>query len=99
MSKELLKQALDALEHHTVQTRPIHLTDVTMVTLRAALAQPAANTIQVNADELVAYEQMRKIEWDRGYKAGKAQRPSTCYSSESDGFGGSNRSSDGKWHG
>lgn len=32
-----LRVALDALEYHTIQTRPIHSTDVAIATLREAL--------------------------------------------------------------
>ena len=37
IDKALLEQALDALEHHTEQTRPIHNTQVAMDEIRAAL--------------------------------------------------------------
>lgn len=35
--KAALRVALDALEYHTIQTRPIHSTDVAIATLREAL--------------------------------------------------------------
>ena len=41
MKDDLLRQALNALEHHTVQTRPIHNTELAIDALRAELAQPA----------------------------------------------------------
>ena len=40
MKDDLLRQALNALEHHTVQTRPIHNTELAIDALRAALAAP-----------------------------------------------------------
>jgi len=40
MSRELLKQALNALKHHRQQTRPIDLTDETIEALRQELAKP-----------------------------------------------------------
>jgi hypothetical protein len=40
MSRELLKQALYALKYHSIQTRPIDLTDETIEALRQELAKP-----------------------------------------------------------
>ena len=40
MTKELLQQALEALEYHTEQIRPIERTEIAIKTLRAAIAQP-----------------------------------------------------------
>ena len=40
MSNELLQQALDALEYHTEQTRPIQRTEAAIKMLREAIAQP-----------------------------------------------------------
>lgn len=40
MSREIMQQALDALEYHTMQTRPISHTDKAIEALEAALAQP-----------------------------------------------------------
>lgn len=40
MSRELFRQALNALVHHTQQTRPIHNTDLAIAALRSALAAP-----------------------------------------------------------
>jgi hypothetical protein len=39
MSIELMKQALEALEYHQKQTRPIHKTQETIATLRQAIAE------------------------------------------------------------
>ena len=52
MSRELLQQALDALEYqyHTYETRPIHNTDLAIDALRAALAQPAIDGFGGNLD-------------------------------------------------
>lgn len=41
MTKQLLQQALDALQYHTAQTRPIELTNIVIAAIQAALAQPA----------------------------------------------------------
>lgn len=41
MSKELLQLALDALEYHTAQTRPIERTSVAIDAIRVTLAQPS----------------------------------------------------------
>lgn len=38
--REIMQQALDALEYHTMQTRPISHTDKAIEVLRQALAQP-----------------------------------------------------------
>ena len=38
--REIMQQALDALEYHTMQTRPISHTDKAIEALRQALAQP-----------------------------------------------------------
>ena len=38
--REIMQQALDALEYHTMQTRPISHTDKAIEALEAALAQP-----------------------------------------------------------
>ena len=40
MSREIMQQALNALEYHTVQTRPIDKTNEAIEALRQALAQP-----------------------------------------------------------
>ena len=40
MSRELLKQALYALKYHSIQTRPIDLTNETIEALRQELAKP-----------------------------------------------------------
>ena len=40
MSREIMQQALNALEYHTMQTRPISHTDKAIEALRQALAQP-----------------------------------------------------------
>ena len=39
-AQELLQQALDALEYHTAQTRPIHNTELAIDAIRAHLAKP-----------------------------------------------------------
>ena len=39
MSRELLQQALDALEYHTMQTRPIKHTDKAIEAIKAELAK------------------------------------------------------------
>lgn len=44
MSREIMQQALDALEYHTMQTRPISHTDKAIEALRQALAQPEFDT-------------------------------------------------------
>jgi hypothetical protein len=38
--REIMQQALEALEYHTMQTRPISHTDKAIEALRQALAQP-----------------------------------------------------------
>lgn len=40
MSRELLERAIDALQYHTQQTRPIHNTELMVDALREALAAP-----------------------------------------------------------
>jgi hypothetical protein len=40
MSRELLKQALDALKYHTANTYPFHLTNVAIEALKKELAKP-----------------------------------------------------------
>jgi len=40
MSREIMQQALDALEYHTMQTRPIYQTGVVIELLEAELAKP-----------------------------------------------------------
>jgi len=41
MTRALLEQALNALEWHTQQTRPIHNTELAIDALQAELAKPA----------------------------------------------------------
>ena len=43
--RELLKQALYALKYHSIQTRPIDLTDETIEALRQELAKPEQSTV------------------------------------------------------
>lgn len=50
MTHELLQQALDALEYHTAQTRPIHNTELAIETLRAELEKPEHNPMTEVAD-------------------------------------------------
>jgi hypothetical protein len=40
MSRELMQQALDALEYHTMQTKPINHTDKAIEALKQELAKP-----------------------------------------------------------
>jgi hypothetical protein len=40
MSREIMQQALDALEYHTMQTRPINHTDKAIEALKQELAKP-----------------------------------------------------------
>ena len=40
MTQEALKLALEALEYHTAQTRPIHQTNEAITAIKEALAQP-----------------------------------------------------------
>jgi hypothetical protein len=40
MSRELLQQALNALEYHTMQTRPINHTDKAIEAIKQELAKP-----------------------------------------------------------
>ena len=40
MSREIMQQVLNALEYHTMQTRPICHTDKAIEALHQALAQP-----------------------------------------------------------
>jgi len=42
-ARELLQHALDALEHHREQTRPIHRCDAVIASLRALLGAPTAH--------------------------------------------------------
>ena len=66
MSRELLQMAFDALEHHTVQTRPIHNTELAIDALRAALAQPQAEPVDnddvlwlwKNGDHMLAFRHL-----------------------------------------
>ena len=54
--KELLQMALDALEYHTQQTRPIQRTEAAILALREALAAPQAEPVawaMLRADGLV----------------------------------------------
>jgi hypothetical protein len=46
MSRELLKQALYALKYHSIQTRPIDLTNETIEALRQELAKPEQETFK-----------------------------------------------------
>jgi hypothetical protein len=46
MSRELLKQALYALKYHSIQTRPIDLTDETIEALRQELAKPESHIVK-----------------------------------------------------
>ena len=42
---EALKLALEALEYHTAQTRPIHQTSEAITTIKEALAQPGQEPV------------------------------------------------------
>jgi hypothetical protein len=50
MTKEVLKLALEALEYHTAQTRPIHETNEAITAIKAALE---AKVVQVSPLEFV----------------------------------------------
>jgi hypothetical protein len=50
MTKEVLKLALEALEYHTAQTRPIHETNEVITAIKAALE---AKVVQVSPLEFV----------------------------------------------
>jgi hypothetical protein len=48
MSCEAMQKALDALEYHTMQTRPITHTDKAIEALKEALAEPEQETVALN---------------------------------------------------
>jgi len=48
MSREAMQKALDALEYHTMQTRPITHTDKAIEALKEALAEPEQETVALN---------------------------------------------------
>jgi hypothetical protein len=55
MSIEAMKQALEALEYHQEQTRPIHKTQETIAALRQAIREAALDGLAQTSHE---------IEWD-----------------------------------
>ena len=57
--KETLKLALEALEYHTEQTRPIHQTSEAITAIKEALAQPAQEPV-ATFDEV-----WDSIDWDK----------------------------------
>jgi NADH pyrophosphatase NudC (nudix superfamily) len=61
--EEHLKLALDALEYHTKQTRPIHKTNEVIATLRNALLAPSyefrAETINKLSDSILSSQETR----------------------------------------
>jgi hypothetical protein len=63
MNRNLLQQALDALEYHTMQTRPINHTDKAIETLKQELAKPE--------QESEAYRYAKRLAefiWAKHYK-------------------------------
>jgi len=60
MSRELLQQALDALEYHTQQTRPIHSTEWAIDALSAALAQPEPEPVAWRYQDARGHYRYRK---------------------------------------
>ena len=52
---DVMKQALEALEYHQEQTRPIHKTQETIITLRQAIREAALDGLAQTSQE---------IEWD-----------------------------------
>lgn len=51
--KELLQEALDALEHHTQMTRFLVSTKKTIKALRARLVQPEQEPVVIDADKTI----------------------------------------------
>jgi hypothetical protein len=61
MTKEVLKLALEALEYHTVQTRPIHQTNIAITAIKEALAQQSGwRKVQIDDAEEEAWKQLEK---------------------------------------
>jgi len=74
MSIEAMQQALNALEYHTMQTRPIHHTDKAIEALRQAIEQAEK---QFNPDwdqQAVLVERIRELEAQL-YEQAEKQEP------------------------
>ena len=59
--KEAMKLALEALEYHTVQTRPIHQTNIAITAIKEALAQQSGwRKKQIDDAEEEAWRELEK---------------------------------------
>ncbi len=67
MSIDAMKQALEALEYHQEQTRPIHKTQETITALRKAIREAALDGLAQTSQEI---ENPLDI-YERAYFAGK----------------------------
>lgn len=68
MSEALLRQALDALEYHRAQTRPILRTEETIEALRAALQRPAADPVAIMLRIATRLEEMGRPQAANGVR-------------------------------
>jgi hypothetical protein len=82
--REAAQQALEALEYHVEQTRPVHRTSETITALRAALAEDARDWSLLEATQESLREHMAEIQRLRATLAQTLAAMATCVSS-SDG--------------
>jgi hypothetical protein len=73
MSIEAMRQALEALEYHQEQTRPIHKTQETITALRQAIEQAEKPVEPPDYVEPVTTDYHEG--WEEGFKAGNALTP------------------------
>ena len=58
--REIMQQALNALEYHTMQTRPIRPTDKAIEALRQALAQPEQEPVKCTCGYAIGHPLVSK---------------------------------------
>lgn len=73
--REIMQQALNALEYHTMQTRPICHTDKAIEALRQALAQPEQDWDLLAATQASLREHMARIKELEAQLAQPEQEP------------------------
>lgn len=75
MSRELLKQALYALKYHSIQTRPIDLTNETIEALRQELAKPTLPMSPEHLPQYIATNNIKPTTEGGGGAGGKLAKP------------------------
>ena len=71
IDREIMQQALDALEYHTMQTRPISHTDKAIEALRQALAQPEIPMSPEHLPQYIATNNIKPITEGGGGAGGR----------------------------